>query len=994
MSDRILKALMQLFAIVANTDEVGQNGRALVERFLRWQLPRHLVEYYLKSYDEFLFRLNERIEEGKVRKRTSVNSVKVLRICAEINKELEQKQKIIVLIRLYEFIWNAAGNFSDQHIDFLHTVAETFSISEFDRENCRAIASGRVPEEQSGFLHTGPNTGGEKRSVLPQGMSVLTFSDPLLIVFRYDGNDSLSMDGREVQPHMVRVFEPGSVIRGPRISPVYYNDIISSLRGGDGTPPIVFEVNRLSYSFGGTKMALHPLSFTAMSGQLVGIMGNSGAGKTTLLNLLNGSLAAGGGEIRVNGQVLKKGNNDVRSLVGNVPQDDLLIEELSVFQNLYFSSRLYFGELSEEEIQQKVDKILQQLQLYEVRHLKVGDPLNKFISGGQRKRLNIALELIREPEILFVDEPTSGLSSSDSENVMDLLKELALSGKLVFVVIHQPSSEIFKLFDQLLVLDTGGYAAYYGNPVDSLSYFRRQMNYANFENSECPECGNINPEEIFSIINARTVDEFGKPTFTRKIFAEDWYRLFIQNFSSGDRPAETNGNGLTKTNRVAGRFRQFAVYFKRNLLAKLQNTQYMGITLLEGPLLAFILAFTLRSSGRHESYYFGDNPNIPAYIFISTIVALFLGLITSAEEIIQDRKILRRESYLKLSRQSFLLSKVTYLFLVSALQSALFTAVGHIILGFPGMYFSYFLMLFAVSCMGNLIGLNISSALKTRVAVYILIPFLVIPQIMLSGVMVRFEELNPWVTHPSRVPLVGNIMATRWAFEGLAVKQFSENDYEKHYFGVDKELNNIIYRKDNWLPLLEEQLPLAANDAEKGSMIMREYGEALTEFPVFESGIKTSNAAFHPTQTSAGLDSLRRYMVKQYNLLLSEKDRITESLIKRTGSEDKLRELRLENSNESLRDLVLNTNSLKAKVLLAGDRIVRRFRPVYTDARSCYMAEAPFYSAEKSVFGICMSTYTINILVIGLMSLVLYVLLYYDVLRRALEKELFRFSRA
>ncbi len=98
---------------------------------------------------------------------------------------------------------------------------------------------------------------------------------------------------------------------------------------------------------------------------------------------------------------------------------------------------------------------------------------NKLISGGQRKRLNIALELIREPSVLFVDEPTSGLSSRDSENMMDLLRELALKGKLVFVVIHQPSSEIYKMFDKIIFLDIGGYMIYYGNPVEAVMYFKK-----------------------------------------------------------------------------------------------------------------------------------------------------------------------------------------------------------------------------------------------------------------------------------------------------------------------------------------------------------------------------------------------------------------------------------------------------------------------------------------------------------------------------------------
>ena len=141
---------------------------------------------------------------------------------------------------------------------------------------------------------------------------------------------------------------------------------------------------------------------------------------------------------------------------------------------LYFNAKLCFDNLSEEEINSRVDSVLKNLGLYEIRNIQVGSPLNKKISGGQRKRLNISLELIREPAIMFLDEPTSGLSSRDSENILDLLQELARKGKLLFIVIHQPSSEIFKMFDKLIILDTGGYLIYNGNPIDSIRIFQEE----------------------------------------------------------------------------------------------------------------------------------------------------------------------------------------------------------------------------------------------------------------------------------------------------------------------------------------------------------------------------------------------------------------------------------------------------------------------------------------------------------------------------------------
>lgn len=140
----------------------------------------------------------------------------------------------------------------------------------------------------------------------------------------------------------------------------------------------------------------------------------------------------------------------------------------------------------------------------------MGSPIHKYISGGQRKRLNIALELIREPAVLFLDEPTSGLSSSDSEKVINLLKEQTYKGKLIVVNIHQPSSDIFKLFDRLWILDRGGYPVYDGNPIEAVTYFKRAANYADAEVSTCSLCGNVNPEIILNIIDEKALDDSGK----------------------------------------------------------------------------------------------------------------------------------------------------------------------------------------------------------------------------------------------------------------------------------------------------------------------------------------------------------------------------------------------------------------------------------------------------------------------------------------------------
>jgi ABC-type multidrug transport system ATPase subunit len=351
-----------------------------------------------------------------------------------------------------------------------------------------------------------------------------------------------------------------------------------------------------------------------------------------LLHVLNGSEKPSSGRVLINGVDIHKEPNKVEGIIGFVPQDDLLIEDLTVYQNLYFAAKLCFSQLSEMGINKLVMRTLEDLGLMETRDLKVGSAMRKTISGGQRKRLNIGLELLREPAVLFCDEPTSGLSSRDSENIIDLLKELSLKGKLVFTVIHQPSSDIFKMFDKLVILDTGGFQIYYGNPVDAVSYFKQNINLINSEQGECVQCGNVNPEQIFNIIETKVINEYGNFTNERKFSPEQWNQTYLQRtkLSAIEHVKDTPHSTLS----IPTWIKQTRIFSLRDLLSKLSNQQYLVINLVEAPLLAFILAFIVRfynvDDPFRSGYIFSKNLNMPAYLFMSVIVALFMGLTVSA----------------------------------------------------------------------------------------------------------------------------------------------------------------------------------------------------------------------------------------------------------------------------------------------------------------------------------------------------------------------------
>jgi ABC-type multidrug transport system ATPase subunit len=236
-----------------------------------------------------------------------------------------------------------------------------------------------------------------------------------------------------------------------------------------------------STRFPNGRVGLHELHLAENSGKLIGIMGGSGSGKSTLLNVLNGNLRPSSGRSPSTASMCMRSPT---ASGGDRPREPGRPVDRGAHgfpEPLLQCHGCASADQDKSQVAKRVLGLLQSLGLYETKDLKVGSPLEKTISGGQRKRLNIALELIREPSVLFVDEPTSGLSSRDSENIMDLLKELALKGRIVFVVIHQPSSEIFKLFDRLLLMDQEGNPVYYGDPVDAVVYFKKVTGQADSE---------------------------------------------------------------------------------------------------------------------------------------------------------------------------------------------------------------------------------------------------------------------------------------------------------------------------------------------------------------------------------------------------------------------------------------------------------------------------------------------------------------------------------
>ena len=965
MTDILLSSFLSLFALFGKKEQVDEAwAKTMLISFLRHHFGIRNIDTYLGLYDD-MRGAYEMMDDDALDTQSIVTS-----ICSELHGKIRQSEATMLLLRLMEFC-----NYRPGHSDELfQTMAKTFQVSDSTFENFVDFVAGK--ESRDVLVHKLPDTDGTLKTLLsPSGT----------LLFTYTGNDKVMLNDVPVLSGSFQVWLQSSVLKGKNGAPVYFSNVIAAYkkaRGEDNEKQETVEFcgRDINFRFPNSDNGMHDLSFTLHQGELLAIMGGSGTGKTTLLSLLNGSLTPQEGTITINGHSITE--PEAKALIGFVPQDDLLIEELTVYQNLWFTAKLCFEGMSDAELDRRVMKTLKDLGLDAAKDLKVGSAINKYISGGQRKRLNIALELIREPAVLFLDEPTSGLSSADTEKVINLLKEQTFKGKLIIVNIHQPSSDVYKLFDRLWLLDKGGYPVFDGNPIDAITYFKEAANYADAETSACPTCGNVNPEIVLNIIDEKALNNSGEISDERKMTPQEWHELYLKNREELPKPAV--GTVPPSDQKKPGALKQLGIFLHRNIRTKITNVQYLCITLLEAPLLALVCALLTRYAPP-EGYTVMDNKNLVSYFFMAIIVATFLGMSGSAEEIIKDRALLKREKFLQLSYASYIGSKIIYMALVCMIQTLLFILIGNFVMGLQGLFGTWWLILFITALLSSLVGLLLSQCLSSIVAIYISIPILLIPQILLCGLVVSFSDLTPKST-TGNVPVIGDLIPSRWAYEALAVTSFTDNAYKAPFFELDKKKYENQYYNMGFLDELQSQLETMKDEKKRGKEVDPSHMETIRmNLPEL-----TEYCGMNAYQGDYSYESLRQYM-KEAEQILSKRsnettlkaDKLMSEMVREQGKETVI-ELKRDHYNLNLEDCVIGANQ-KRMLDVIDNHIVARTGIIYLTPKS-KVGRAPFYSSEKILGSWHIKTLWFNLGIMLLMSIVVAIFLFLDWPGKVLRK--------
>ena len=948
MNESILNGLLNLFAIFASIVKIeNEQARLAIHSYLSSHFGVRSHNEYINLYNELRSMYDDELFPID-------KEIVITNICTQMKAKLTTEEQYLLLVRFVEFAYTNSKEFED-NVRLFNIVAELFKISDSEFRDILAFVTGNFSssiiiidgkEEVNGIENHIVCTGFEGY------ITVLFIKRFEKYIFTYHGNGVVFMNDIPLSRGIFYAWQHSSVLKSPLFPPVYHSDLQAVFNKKEKKEIVHLAGRDIEFSFKNSTNGLHNFSFDLESGQMVAIMGGSGVGKSTLLGILNGNIEPDSGTITVNGFPVS--DPKIKQLIGFVPQDDLLIEELTVYENLWFTARFSFDGLSKQAIEERVNAVLADLDLTDIKTLEVGSPIRKIISGGQRKRLNIALELIREPAILYLDEPTSGLSSTDSEKVIMLLKEQTHRGRLVVVNIHQPSSEIYKLFDRLWLLDRGGYPIYDGNPIEAVTYFKQAAKYTDQDISVCSTCGNVNPELILNIIDSKVIDDSGNQLNIRKFTPQEWHERYTSSCSSLKKVQKLKlpDNQLRKPSW----WKQFFIFLERNIRTKLTNKQYLTIALVEAPLLAIIVALLTRYADNGE-YTFFANKNFVSYIFMAIIVVSFIGMSISAEEIIKDRIILKRERFLQLSHTSYLSSKIIYLCVLSGLQSLLFIVVGNSIMEVGwNMLFVWWPVLWIAAFLANLTGLWLSQTLNSIVSIYISIPLLLIPQILLCGLVINFDDLNTRAAQKNIVPLIGEIIPSRWAFEALMVEQFKDNAYNQPFFLIEKEKYLAQYYRNIHA---KEVLNLVHNMNEADSITVRKIVQ--NELEVLSRAARIAPIGKNESYDSYlnKIDESLRQRAHNFTALLEQEQ---QRLINEHGV-DWFNELKRNNHNEAIEELVMNIRTNRF-FKINNNRIYPQVGFIYFEPDNPW-GRAHFYSHEKNIGGNFISTYKFNLLVLG-----------------------------
>ncbi|MDQ3282190.1 MAG: ATP-binding cassette domain-containing protein [Acidobacteriota bacterium] len=503
---------------------------------------------------------------------------------------------------------------------------------------------------------------------------------------------------------------------------------------------------------GGGRRLIEGVSMTLVPSELVGLMGPSGAGKTTLMTALAGYQPPSTGRVLFNGRDLYSSFDQFRHGIGYVPQDDILHGELTVGEALYFTGRLRLpDDTGADEIERRIDRVLRQLGIAHIRNSLIGTPARKVVSGGERKRVNVAMELLNDPPVLFLDEPTSGLSSEDALAVMQCLRDLAREGRTILLTIHQPSREVFRLMDNLAVVarDAGrrdpAKLVYYGPAYpEAIRFFN--------PGKELP--ADPAPEAVLRGLAERP--------------AAAWHARYEQSALKRRFVDQRAGRQLANKPRTEhdrrspAALRQALLLMRRGAALKVRDLWNSAILLAQAPIIALLLVLIFGGATRADANAAELHRAASAtatVLFLMNIAAVWFGCSNAAREIVAEWAVFSRERMVGLRLHAYVAAKLGILGAIGLAQCILLLSIVHNGCRIEAPWPPILLGLVLSTLVGTALGLLISALARSSEVAISLVPMVILPLVVLGGMMQPMRLME----QPART--LAQLVPSRWAFE-------------------------------------------------------------------------------------------------------------------------------------------------------------------------------------------------------------------------------------
>ncbi|MBN2820042.1 MAG: ATP-binding cassette domain-containing protein [Bacteroidales bacterium] len=780
-------------------------------------------------------------------------------------------------------------------------------------------------------------------------------------------------------PDIFCLLEPGDTLTVDEKTRISFADLKRKFVENKYTSKFYLTAQGVELRF--QKKEINSFNFIGQPGELIGVVGNEGSGKSTILQLLAGFKAPTKGKISVNGYDLQKNKFQLSGIIGYVPEEDLLFYELTVKENLEFAAALYLRSKTKSEIRVLIDKILHQLDLYSLKDKIVGKPGLKYIQPGQRKLLNIALELIREPKILIIDNSISPLSLGDSSRIINILSNLTLEGKLIITSITQVPGETFELFDNLFVLTDDGTPVYYGPRSNAYHYFIKKLPPGLQNKYDCKN--SCSSGQLVEMLNEPEPMQENKVAIHKVINQEILHSAHLE--KTREKVA-----GLKKKKKIPGNQNppprletQYLFYTLRNLKTKLANKRNLLFIFLSVPLIGLILALLLRTA-EATSYIYSLNDNIPTFFYLSILINFFNGLAQTVNEIFREKHVLKKEEFIHLSRFSYINGKVTLSFIILFGQTALFTQLTNFVLEIQGFFLYDWLTYFSIGAIGALFGLVFSATHSIYDNIVLKsVPILLFLILVFGGGLINFNNINH--SNEKYTPWISEFMVSKWGYEALMVNHYNKNLYQRNFSEPEKLISAGTFNSYNIIPKLKEYFEYLTENQLKNTDSVNQVKKILQnqfkfyaitedvyEYEYLEELLELDLNEAIISETNDYLSYLDYYFYKMYNAGYKQKQVITDSLISLYG-ENYINGLKTLHHNSSIIQKVRNTSN-RTNFILRNYTYIQLSDPVYQTPHN-NLGRTKLFLSQKRFNNQVVDTYLFNISIIWLMSFLLYILL-------------------